>query len=491
MHSPARVGGPPTFVIAMGLIVAVALGGVVVPYARDARTSARVASITETTIGAHPGSGSDGSATPGADIVPGTTAGTASTVPGSKTTDRGGITVPPTSGRGVTDDEVFLGIAIIDAGAATSLGFNFDLGDQRARYQALIDDRNEKGGINGRRIVPHYRVFNAIDPAASAQAACVAWTKDIGVFSVLVASYLPVAAAMCVVGEGGTPLVTGEGVDDSYYANGLYFSTQASDTRVLVDQVDYLESEGRLAGRTIGVLAGDGPERVAVDRALVPAIERLGYEVATVETVPPSTVGTQRLPIAISNLKAAGVDLVIVAASVIAAGPFAQAADRAGYRPELALSDFNGEINDQVAGYYPDSFDGTVGLLSRRFPEYRAGAPFAPADQACLDRVHPVDPKVLPVSHAAFEVAMGECAAFDAWAAGALRAGRGLHRASFVAGMEQSGSFGSAGSLDGSFGPGKHDAVDFVREVAWHRSCTCWELVGGRSAPVRRMGGGP
>ena len=68
------------------------------------------------------------------------------------------------------------------------------------------------------------------------------------------------------------------------------------------------------------------------------------------------------MSVAISNFKAAGVDFVIIAANVILAGPFAQSADRAASTASTRLSDFNNQINDQVASYYPDSFEGTIAL---------------------------------------------------------------------------------------------------------------------------------
>src|SRR3546814_3098464 len=98
----------------------------------------------------------------------------------------------------------------------------------------------------------------------------------------------------------------------------------------------------------------------------------LGYEVKSVEVVPATTAGTQKLPIAVSNFKAAGVDFVIVAANVVLNGPFVQTAGRSGFNPEYSLSDFNNQINDQVSSYYPDSFDGTIGLSTHRFPEHRS-----------------------------------------------------------------------------------------------------------------------
>jgi ABC-type branched-subunit amino acid transport system substrate-binding protein len=474
----------------MGLILGVALTGLTVPYVRTEHVA------TQTTEGARSATGgtvdpSTGETGPGSTgpADPSASAGAGGGGPAGSASAGGGA-ASPTGGAtdvGVTADTIKVGIGIVDVGAAKDLGYNFDLGDQHARYEALIAAQNAKGGIHGRKIVPDYRTFDATNPSAPTQAACVAWTKDVKVFTVLVESQFPAAAAVCVFGQNRTPFITTDGIDESYYANGLYWSTQANDNRILIDQAHYLADKGTLKGKTIGVLSGDGTERTAIDKTLVPTLAQLGYKVADVEVVPQSIEGTQRMPLAISNFMAKGVDFVIIAANVILAGPFVQAAERAGYHPGFGLSDFNNEINDQVADYYPDSFDGTVGLSTHRFSEYRAGAPFAPADQSCLDRVHKVDPKVLPTTNSAFEVSMGECAMFDAWVRGLQGAGPNLTRATWVAAMERSGSFGISSTQDGSFGPGKHDAVDYEREVAWRKSCTCWQIVGGRSAPLRRM----
>jgi ABC-type branched-subunit amino acid transport system substrate-binding protein len=386
---------------------------------------------------------------------------------------------------GVTDDQVKLGIALIDVGAAKDFGFNFDLGDQRGRYDALIAAQNAKGGIHGRRIVADYRTIDAANPAPTGQAACVGWTKDAKVFSVLIETNLTQSAAVCLIGPGATPVFTTDGIDASYYANGLYFSTQASDNRILADHAAYLIERGVLQGKTIGVLGGEGAEKLSIDNTLIPALARGGFKVATVEVVPGTTAGTQRLPIAVSNLKAAGVDYLIIAANVILAGPFVQAANRAGFNPQYSLSDFNNQINDQVASYYPEAFDGTIGLSTHNFPGYRAGLPVPPADQACFDRVAKADPKVLPFQNSAHEVGLGECAIFDAWVRAALAAGPNLTRASLVGGAESSGRFDIPGTFEGSFGRGKHDAVDVEREVAWRKDCKCWKIVDG--AGLRRM----
>jgi hypothetical protein len=388
---------------------------------------------------------------------------------------------------GVTKTEIKVGIGLVDVGSAKQFGFNFDIGNERARYQALIDSVNRHGGIAGRKIVPYFESFNATDPTTSAQADCLAWTKDDKVFAVLVESQFPTAAEVCIIGQGATPYLTTQGTEQAYYANGLFWSTQASDNRILTDEADYLAGNGSLKNKTIGVVTGDGTDEQAVNETLIPRLSRLGYKVHDVEVIPNSTSGLQRQPIAISNLKAAGVNFVIIASNVILAGPFVQAANRAGFNPAYALSDFNNEINDQVASYYPPAFQGTVGLSTHRFPEYRDGGPFTSADQGCLKIIHPADPKVLPSTNAAFEEAMGGCAIFNVLVGGLRGAGAALTQASFLAALDNLGRFGIPATQDGSFTATKHDAVDYEQPVSWQKSCQCWKLVDGLHTPIRKL----
>ena len=84
---------------------------------------------------------------------------------------------------GVTDDTIKIGVNYVDTASLTAVGLNFDLGDYQATYQALVDDINADGGINGRQA---RTVFAPIDPTgpASADAACLKLTEDDDVFLV-------------------------------------------------------------------------------------------------------------------------------------------------------------------------------------------------------------------------------------------------------------------------------------------------------------------
>src|SRR3546814_19111588 len=127
---------------------------------------------------------------------------------------------------------------------------NLYLGDQKARCNALIAHQNAQGCIHRRQIVADYRTFDAGNPTETQQAACVGWTKDTKVFTVMVHTQLTQASAVCLIGEGGTPVFTTAGLDESHYGTGLYFSLQASDTRNLADHAPSLIDKGVLEGHT-------------------------------------------------------------------------------------------------------------------------------------------------------------------------------------------------------------------------------------------------
>ncbi len=80
--------------------------------------------------------------------------------PTKKPPKRRGWTTETTAGAeevtgpapGVTDDTIKIGVTYVDTASLKAVGLNFDLGDYVATYQALVDDINAGGGINGRQL---------------------------------------------------------------------------------------------------------------------------------------------------------------------------------------------------------------------------------------------------------------------------------------------------------------------------------------------------
>jgi hypothetical protein len=469
---------PSRFSVVTGSLVLVLVVALAVPYARTQTLPTRVVKISRGG-GTFSIGGSEGSLTAGGTIVSGG---------GTVGASRRGNSATAGNDIGISATEIQLGISILDAGAAQQFGASFDTGNQVGRWNGLIAKVNASGGIAGRKLVPHYRTIELINhPVETARAACVGWTTDDKVFSVLYTAQMTEATAVCATGEHLTPLVTSQGLDEGYYGNGLLFTTGPSSQRLLLDQVHFLERTGALKGKTLGVLSGDGGILATVNATLLPELRKLGHD-AHVEVISNDTSASQRLPVAVSNFKAAGVDFVIMAATSILVAPFAQAADRADYHPRIHASDFYYQVNDAVSQFFPDSFDGQTALSIQAFPNNNTpGATEWPADHDCIERVKSSDAKTSDKHALAYNLGTIECGVFDMWVAMARKAGPTLSRATLIDGAERAGPLALASTLNGSLGPGKHDFDDGVREVVWRLACRCWQMTDGPNAQPRPL----
>jgi hypothetical protein len=88
--------------------------------------------------------------------------------------------------QGVTATTIRVGVPYIDVGAAVlrTLGVDIDYGSFPDAFNALIDNVNAHGGINGRKIVPYIVAVTPVGTAPAATA-CTQLTEDDAVFVVL------------------------------------------------------------------------------------------------------------------------------------------------------------------------------------------------------------------------------------------------------------------------------------------------------------------
>ena len=68
------------------------------------------------------------------------------------------------SWRGVTEDTIYVGASMLDFALLQELGFTpAGWGDQAGIWDALIDDLNDRGGINGRMVDIISEFYSPID----------------------------------------------------------------------------------------------------------------------------------------------------------------------------------------------------------------------------------------------------------------------------------------------------------------------------------------
>ena len=184
------------------------------------------------------------------------------------------IAVPTGPAPGVTDDTVKVGVTYVDL---ASLGevVNIDHGDYEVAYQALFDDINASGGINGRMIEP---VFAPVSPVGSegAEAACVQLTQDDPVF--VVTGFFLDDAVLCPLEAHQTAVIgstmTAERLER---AEAPWFTAEGS-TDLQNDIVRAFADAGEFDG-TLGVYAGPG-EAAQLNDVVLPLLDELGVEVA-------------------------------------------------------------------------------------------------------------------------------------------------------------------------------------------------------------------
>src|SRR4029079_6667034 len=103
--------------------------------------------------------------------------------PGSTTTTT--HVVSTAQGVGVTADSIKIGISLVDFKCIAQF-IDFTRPNQEPVYQAVIDDVNDKGGINGRKIIGDFNTSCPLTPTSDLLVqVCTKFTDDDKVFAVM------------------------------------------------------------------------------------------------------------------------------------------------------------------------------------------------------------------------------------------------------------------------------------------------------------------
>ncbi len=184
-------------------------------------------------------------------VVAGCTSGTSSTKASGSNTTAGSTNTTAASAEaaqapGVTANSVKVGVTFVDASSLKATGLNLNLGDYQTSYQTLVNQINNQGGINGRKI---QLVFTPINPVgtAPADAACLRLTEDEKVF-VAVGFFLN-DAVLCPVATHDTAVVGGTQTPELMaQAKAPWFTTNAG-SEVPVNVVKAFDKKDLLTGK--------------------------------------------------------------------------------------------------------------------------------------------------------------------------------------------------------------------------------------------------
>ena len=380
--------------------------------------------------------------------------------------------------RGVGDSTIKIGVAIPDIGPFAVVP-EFNLGDMRGHFEAILDRWKREGAlpVHGRNIEFVYRVFSIIGDEDVAS--CNGFVKDDQVFMVIgIRSYE--GGAECLADRFDTPVVTlefaspqGEGAYQRMHP--YLFTLRASAERSAANFVQWAHEGGHLNGKKIGIY--HEPDAEPTFNTVKSRLEAFGYEVAE-EATTNRKEGSANDSVAVQRFRSAGIDLVILQVSALAASNFMENANSQAYRPTYIDSDYGDHTSDAASTTHPPAqYDQTLAMTMTRVGEVATTGQLSPPGEACVSNFERYSGRTInrgPPETAEMMVMLQGCDEANIVMSSLQRVGRNLNRATFIAGVDSLDQL--VGAFHGSyqFTPQKHHGANSQRTVQWLASCECW-----------------
>ena len=400
-------------------------------------------------------------------------------------------TGPATSGaaavpsQGVTDTEVAIGVAWIDAQEILDQ-FGVDIGVYPVEdlFQAMAEGVNARGGVADRDVRV---VTGTFMPTVSEESdrVCAELLQDEEAFVVVEA--LLADQPLCVTELHGQPYVGafGETPPIQERSEGRFFAVEIDFARYTLAAVHEMLDAGDLDGREVG-LYSDANElergviediRALLDDAGVSVVSQVEGPGLTADTV----AADAAVDTAIERMRADGADLVLTPSTPIA---ILRGVERTGWEVDVALT--NGQLTsfgESDVAVAPAVLERTIAVSvdSPTAEEARADE----GVQACVadyDAAFPDAPLDLDNDDVATGVAMA-CRTWDLTLQILEAAGPELDATSFVAAGEGLGTFDLPVAPGASLGPDKHSATSTIRRYVFDPDVGHW-VRDGDAIPV-------
>jgi Periplasmic binding protein len=401
------------------------------------------------------------------------------------------VTDASTSARGVSAGAINVVFPIISFGSIEGefeIKSDAEFGEQIKAIHLFVDEINNAGGINGRKINPMIVGFDPTN-VAEQRALCEQWTQgNPPVFAVVdgLGTFQGVDE-LCVTREGHTPMLSQWTTTTNWTNLGSPYLwwTGADDASILAATVKWGLTSGRLGhAKKVGVVVSDqASDQSALDSYLLPDLKRIGVvpQVVTIAAAVEDTASTDSdAVLAVERLKAAGVQSVIPLLPDNAFTPYIGAETAQDYFPTLLLSDYQSEI-EIALGLIPIPYDKalngqegvtaeTLGGIDLPVPESQGG--YDPGVRSCWTVWHEAYPETPPgnINDDIEEQGpvQGWCQEIRLFAKAATLAGADLNRRTFVEAMARIRDFSGGYSPVLSYGPEKFSGPTQYRVVEVH-----------------------
>src|SRR6516165_6163396 len=383
-----------------------------------------------------------------------------------------------TSDRGVSKAQinvVFPVVAVNSLAGKEGFAQDKEFNEQIASINLYVNQINNGGGINGRKINP---IITQFDPTSDAnmQALCRQWTQGSPpVFAVVdgIGTWLG-DNQLCVAQQGQTPLISAWSTTTNWTNLGSPYLwwTGADMAPVLAATVQWGLSSGRLGhGKKVGIVVSDqAPDQAAMNDYLLPDLKKAGITpmIETVAAGLNETASTSSdAQLAVEKFKAAGVQSIFPLIYEPAFFPFIGAESSQQYYPQLLLSDYQSTV-ETALGLIPVPYEAalngqegvtteTLGGFDDARPQSQGG--YDPGVRSCFNTWHAYHPKPIPGTESFYIEEQGPiqawCGAIRLFAEAAKTAGPDLNRRSFATAMSKITNFPGTLSPNWTFGADK------------------------------------
>jgi hypothetical protein len=419
---------------------------------------------------------------------------TSSTASGNSGGSPSPVSSASTSTRGIngnTINVVFPVVALNSLAGQEGFAEDAEFGEQTKAIDFYVDQINNSGGINGRKINPIVATFDPTNEAEM-RALCKTWTEGSpAAFAVLdgIGDWTG-DDELCITQEGHTPFIgswttvtnwTNEGSPYLWWLG----PDQASILQAVVNWG--LSSHLIGGGIKVGVIAGNrASDTLALDDYLLPDLRNAGVTpvVKTIDSDPDDTATTDaQAPLVVQQLRTAGVTSVIPLIPFNVFYPVLQAETSQQYYPKLLLSDYEESIESALGLIpvpYEAALNGQEGLTTQTLgggtnpSNYTGPMGYNPGVEACWKPWHAAYPQIPSGDTTDYLEQQGPvvswCEAITLFATAARNAGSDLNRRTFVTALSKITNFQGTSTPILSFGPDKRYGPTMYKIVKLHNN---------------------
>ena len=340
------------------------------------------------------------------------------------------------SAVGVTSNTSKLGITYVDLSTVQQFVHGLNEGNFKAAYQAVINDINNSGGINGRKIQPYYEGVVPVGSAAP-QAACTALTQDDQVFAVT--GFFQGNDPLCYVSLHSTPVIGGNMTTQQLAQAKVAWFTPTPIQNVVEPAVATAAAkQGIFKNKKVAVVSqSDAPPGLMA--SVLTALKKSGVQPVSTATIlvnASDLAASQQSIVGViaEKFQSAGANLVVTVGNAGQSWPTAMA--NQSYQPKLVATSYSA-----LSTYAATSGKGISGAVTGWLRPLSVGSRAVgwsdPAFQRCLRLVKAGQPVSSALTnpgpaHLTYVAAVTACQNLSLFTAIAKHAGRNLNDATLL-----------------------------------------------------------